>query len=102
MLGFGGSCVLWEWTWQYTGMGRVGHVLARRRLPESTSTNAALPSTTLFWFHSLAHSRFRCSCSATRTTEQDTDEGRQGHTVAHTVMHERSIAMAAVRSILTC
>src|SRR3546814_13373970 len=54
------------------------------------------------WLHSLAHSRFRCSCSATRTTEQDTDEGRQGHTLAHTVMNERRIATAAVRSILTC
>src|SRR3546814_18548711 len=50
----------------------------------------------------LAHSRFRCSCSATRTTEQDTDEGRQGHTLAHTVMHERRIATTTVRSILTC
>src|SRR3546814_2500888 len=69
---------------------------------ERRITTAAVRSILTCWLHSLAHSRFRCSCSATRTTEQDTDEGRQGHTVAHTVMHERRIATAAVRSILTC
>src|SRR3546814_16777388 len=69
---------------------------------ERRITTAAVRSILTCWLHSLAHSRFRCSCSATRTTEQDTDEGRQGHTVAHTVMHERRIATAAVRSISTC
>src|SRR3546814_5475580 len=68
-----------------------------RRMP-TTSVRSILTC----WLHSLAHSRFRCSCSATRTTEQDTDEGRQGHTLAHTVMHESRITTAAVRSILTC
>src|SRR3546814_5019643 len=69
---------------------------------ERCIATAAVRSILTCWLHSLAHSRFRCSCSATRTTEQDTDEGRQGHTLAHTVMHERRIATAAVRSILTC